>query len=92
VTERATGGAAGQVGAKICARLRGVVRRELGYSMSGGVAANKLLAKLASAMHKPNQQTVIPLRAVAGLMRELPLTKIGKMGGKVSECTTQSAN
>eukprot|EP00873_Tetraselmis_striata_P002831 jgi/Tetstr1/423095/TSEL_013865.t1 len=71
------------VGAQLCARLRGVVRRELGYTMSGGVAANKLLAKLASAMHKPNQQTLIPARAVAALMRSLPLTKIGKMGGKL---------
>ena len=35
-----------------------------GYTMSAGVACNKLLAKIASAMHKPNQQTIIPPRCV----------------------------
>ena len=33
--------------------------------MSAGIACNKLLAKLASAMHKPNQQTIVPPRCCA---------------------------
>jgi len=33
-----------------------------GYTCSAGIACNKLMAKIASAMHKPNQQTVIPPR------------------------------
>ena len=32
------------------------------YEMSAGIACNKLLAKIGSAMNKPNQQTVIPTR------------------------------
>ena len=38
-----------------------------GYTMSGGIACNKLLAKIASAMHKPNQQTIIPPRQVPSI-------------------------
>ena len=38
--------------------------------MSAGVACNKLLAKIGSAMNKPNQQTVIPTRRV--LHQRLP--------------------
>ncbi len=30
-----------------------------GFTCSAGIAHNKLLAKLGSAMHKPNQQTVV---------------------------------
>jgi hypothetical protein len=33
-----------------------------GFTMSAGIACNKLLAKIGSAMHKPNQQTVVPPR------------------------------
>ena len=34
------------------------------FTCSAGVACNKLLAKVASAMNKPNQQTVVPPRHV----------------------------
>lgn len=51
-------------------RIHGLVLCELctaagsGYTLSAGVASNKLLAKIASGMHKPNQQTVVPPRWV----------------------------
>jgi len=71
------------IGSKISARLRGLVRSELGFTVSAGISTNKLLSKLASAMHKPNQQTIILPRAVPEIMADLPLTKIGHLGGKV---------
>jgi DNA polymerase eta len=71
----ATAGAAPSVdtvlaaGAVVAARLRDLVRVQTGYTMSAGVAENKLLAKHASGMHKPYQQTVVRPAAVNDLMR-----------------------
>ncbi|KAK9791346.1 hypothetical protein WJX73_002907 [Symbiochloris irregularis] len=82
------------VGACIACRLRGAVFDKLDFTCSAGVAGNKLLAKVASAMNKPNQQTVVPPRAVASLMKDLPLKKLRNFGGKLGEqlgvlgCTT----
>eukprot|EP00850_Spirogloea_muscicola_P001163 SM000004S15033 [mRNA] locus=s4:919247:923447:+ [translate_table: standard] len=70
-------------GAVISARLRATLKTELGYTCSVGVASNKLLAKLGSSMNKPDGVTVIPPRAVATLMGELPLRKIRNLGGKL---------
>ena len=51
--------------------------------VSTGISHNKLLAKLASGMNKPNNQTVIPVSAVAALMGDLALNKIRNFGGKL---------
>lgn len=50
-----------------------------------GIAHNKILAKLASGMHKPAQQTVVTLECVPGLMAELPIPKLRQLGGKFGE-------
>lgn len=52
---------------------------------NAGIAHNKLLAKLASAMNKPNKQTVVPHRSVASIMATLPVKKIRNFGGKVGQ-------
>ena len=73
------------IGAAICARVRAAVWRETGYTMSGGVAHNKMLAKLASARNKPDQQTCVSRRAVAEMMGSLPMRAIKGLGGKLGE-------
>lgn len=50
-----------------------------------GISHNKLLAKLASGMNKPNNQTVIPVSAVPALMGDLALNKIRNFGGKLGQ-------
>ena len=50
-----------------------------------GVAHNKILAKLASGMHKPMQQTVVPAAATAPLLHDLPIPKLRQLGGKFGE-------
>ncbi|URE48850.1 impB/mucB/samB family C-terminal domain [Musa troglodytarum] len=43
----------------------------------------KMLAKLASAMHKPAQQTVVPSSSVKDLLASLPVKKMKQLGGKL---------
>lgn len=53
--------------------------------LRAGIAHNKILAKLASGMHKPSQQTVVTLDCVPGLMAGLPIPKLRQLGGKFGE-------
>lgn len=44
-----------------------------GFTLSAGIASNRLLAKLVSGTHKPNKQTVVAPIAAMEMLRELPL-------------------
>ena len=59
--------------------LNGVVN----FALSAGISHNKLLAKLASSMNKPDGQAVVLHRAVPAVMQDLPLKKIRNFGGKL---------
>ena len=67
----------------IADQIRAAVWAECGITCAAGIAHNKMLAKLASAMHKPNMQTTVLQRGVPGLFRTLPLSKINGMGPKI---------
>lgn len=69
--------------AAIVARARAAVTRELGFTCSAGIAANKLLAKLSGGLHKPNQQTILPASAVTALLDPLPIDRLRGFGGKL---------
>jgi nucleotidyltransferase/DNA polymerase involved in DNA repair len=73
------------LGAIICDELRLEVLKQLGYSCSGGVSHNKMLSKIASAMHKPNRQTLVPTIAVKNIMDFLPVNRVAGFGGKLGE-------
>ncbi|OVA15708.1 DNA-repair protein [Macleaya cordata] len=70
-------------GAIIVAELRMQVFKETEFTCSAGIAHNKMLAKLASPMNKPAQQTVVPFAAVKGLLASLPVKKMKQLGGKL---------
>lgn len=57
-----------------------------GLTCSAGIAANRLLAKVCSDMHKPNGQTLIPpdVEEMVHFVRTLPIRKIPGIG-KVTE-------
>ncbi|KAL0442297.1 UNVERIFIED_CONTAM: DNA polymerase eta [Sesamum latifolium] len=70
-------------GAIIVAELRHEVLKETEFTCSAGIAHNKMLAKLASGMNKPAQQTVVPLSSVEKLLEYLPIKKMKQLGGKL---------
>ncbi|KAK7359577.1 hypothetical protein VNO77_01538 [Canavalia gladiata] len=70
-------------GALIVADLRMQVLKETEFTCSAGIAHNKMLAKLASPMNKPAQQTVVPHSSVEGLLASLPIKKMKHLGGKL---------
>jgi DNA polymerase eta len=60
-------------------KIRDAIQLELGFSSSAGVAPNKLLAKIASGLNKPRNQTVILHRNVPNLMHKMPLRKLPRV-------------
>ncbi|KAK9989486.1 hypothetical protein SO802_029725 [Lithocarpus litseifolius] len=70
-------------GALIVAELRMQVLKETEFTCSAAIAQNKMLAKLASGMNKPAQQTVVPFSSVKGLLESLPIKKMKQLGGKL---------
>ena len=73
------------IGSEVVRTIRGTVRAKLKYTCSGGIARNKMLAKLGSAHMKPNQQTVIRNRAAQHFLSDFKFTKIRGLGGKLGE-------
>ncbi|KAL7614759.1 hypothetical protein Lser_V15G06581 [Lactuca serriola] len=70
-------------GALIVTDLRLQVLQETQFTCSAGIAHNKMLAKLASGMNKPAQQTVVPFSSVKDLLELLPIKKMKQLGGKL---------
>ncbi|KAL6567173.1 hypothetical protein OROGR_000841 [Orobanche gracilis] len=70
-------------GALIVAELRLEVLKETGFTCSAGIAHNKMLAKLASGLNKPAQQTIVPSSSVKKLLQSLPIKKMKQLGGKL---------
>ena len=69
-------------------RVRRAVKESLNYTMSGGIAHNKVLAKLACSRNKPNAQTCVSSSAARELIDSVPLRKIPGLGGKLGAATT----
>ncbi|ORY46542.1 DNA/RNA polymerase [Rhizoclosmatium globosum] len=65
------------------ARIRTAVDTELHYTCSAGISHNKTLAKLCSALNKPNKQTVLLQDQVLAFLKPLPFQKIRNLGGKL---------
>ena len=73
------------IGSEIVRDLRGIILKELKYTCSGGIARNKMIAKLGAGNKKPNAQTVVRNRAVQQFLSGMKFTKIRNLGGKLGD-------
>ncbi|KAF3708166.1 DNA polymerase eta [Channa argus] len=78
------------VGAVIVEEMRAAVEKHTGFRCSAGISHNKVLAKLACGLNKPNRQTVLPLDSVTELFNSLPISKIRNLGGKLGTSITET--
>ena len=71
------------LGAIIGHEIRTRVAKACGYTLSVGIARNKLLAKLASPMNKPDGQMILPHESFLNDLGEVPITALQGLGGKL---------
>ncbi|EKX50742.1 hypothetical protein GUITHDRAFT_39857, partial [Guillardia theta CCMP2712] len=69
-------------GAQVVTKMRRAVLEETSFTCSAGISHNKILAKLGSGLHKPNQQTILPTEAAQKLMQDLPISRLRGLGGE----------
>jgi DNA polymerase-4 len=69
---------------KIAARLRQVVRDEVGLPITVGAARTKFLAKVASGVAKPDGLLVVPPEGELGFLHPLPVEALWGVGPKTS--------
>lgn len=66
----------------IAYRLKAQIKHELGLTCSVGIAPNKLLAKLASDMKKPDGMTIILADRVGQVLEKIPIGDLCGIGKK----------
>ncbi|KAM4835292.1 DNA polymerase eta isoform 1-T2 [Thomomys bottae] len=71
------------VGAVIVEEMRAAIERQTGFQCSAGISHNKVLAKLACGLNKPNRQTLVSHGSVPKLFSQMPIHKIRSLGGKL---------
>ncbi|KAL6259254.1 hypothetical protein P5V15_009173 [Pogonomyrmex californicus] len=74
----------------IVEEIRDSIYVETGFRCSAGISHNKILAKLACGLHKPNRQTILPEAAVLSLYSTLPVKKVRNLGGKFGDVVVES--
>ncbi len=71
--------------AAIAREIRGQILEETQLTASAGIAPNKMLAKIASDMEKPNGQFELTTEEVSSFMSTLPIGKLWGVGKKSQE-------
>ncbi|XP_054851678.1 DNA polymerase eta isoform X2 [Eublepharis macularius] len=77
------------VGAIIMEEMRAAVESITGFRCSVGISHNKVLAKLACGLNKPNRQTLISQSSVPKLFSKMPISNIRSLGGKLGASITK---
>ena len=71
-------------GPTIAARIKAAVRDDVGLTASVGVATNKLVAKVASDLRKPDGLVVVPPGEEAAFLAPLPIGRLWGVGQKTA--------
>ena len=69
----------------IARQIRKEVLAETGLTISAGVAASKLVAKIASDLNKPDGLTIVPVGREAEFLAPLPIKRLWGVGKKTQE-------
>lgn len=69
----------------IAGLIKSRIKHRFGITCSIGIAPNKLLAKLASEMQKPDGLTVIPAAEVGRILENMPAKELCGIGRKVEQ-------
>jgi DNA polymerase-4 len=72
-------------GETLAAKLKATIRKETLLTASVGVAASKLVAKVASDMRKPDGLVVVPPGTEAAFLAPLPIRRLWGVGPKTEE-------
>ncbi|KAG8700469.1 DNA-directed DNA polymerase eta rad30 [Ceratobasidium sp. 394] len=73
------------IGAELMRTIREETYEKLGYTLSAGIARNKMLAKLSASYRKPMAQSVLRNVAIPGYLGPMPFQKIRFLGGKLGD-------
>jgi DNA polymerase IV len=71
--------------AAIARRIKDTIRARTGLTASVGVATNKLVAKIASDLDKPDGLTVVPERRIREVLDPLSVRRLPGLGRKLGE-------
>ncbi|QRV89435.1 DNA repair protein REV1 [Ceratobasidium sp. AG-Ba] len=71
------------IGAELMRATRKETYEKLGYTLSAGIARNKMLAKLSASYRKPMAQSVLRNVAIPAYLGPMPFQKIRFLGGKL---------
>ena len=69
----------------IAYQIKSRIRHQFGLTCSIGIAPNKLLAKLASEMHKPDGLTILRPEEVSSVLERVPIGELCGIGKKMEQ-------
>ena len=78
------------VGSQIAFEIRSQLFAEMGMTTSAGIAPNMMLAKIASSMNKPNQQSIVRRSIAIRFISTHPLSRVSGFGPKAQECAEEA--
>ncbi len=76
--------------AEIALAIKERIRRATGLTASVGVAPNKLVAKIASDLEKPDGLTIVPQELIEEVLDPLPVRSLPGLGRKTGACVVEA--